>query len=182
MVRARRFLLIVVAIALLGAVGCGGSDDKAVDVGEDSTVATDESTDATDESTDATDGGDAAALFADEDCAFFQEALSSNPLAASGTGTDVDFEEVGNSFQEIADNAPDELSDDFELLADFYVQYGPVVQKMAASGGQPDQETLAELQEIVQGLDQAKFAEALTNISTYFQEECGIGVTATTGG
>jgi hypothetical protein len=177
MVGARRFWLVVVAVvALFGAAACGGDDDKAVDVGEDSTNSTD---------ADTTDGddGDAAALFADEDCSFYLDALANNPLAGAGAGAeDLDFAELGNAFQDIADKAPDELADDFALLGEFYEQYAPVMQELVASGGQPDPETLAELQELGASVDQEKLQQASTNISTYFQEECGAGVTGSTGG
>ncbi len=76
---------------------------------------------------------------------------------------------------EMAAAAPEEIRDDFQILADAYSQ---IVTIFAGGEFDPDDpmsmdlEMLAELEALSEGMDQAAIAEASANVSQFFLENC----------
>src|SRR6188472_877048 len=103
-------LALVVVLALVGAA-CGGDDD---DSSADDTKTTDDSANSDDgDDGGSTDIGD----FVDDDCEFLLTGAFQNPLA-SAQGGDIDFSDEASRLDEVADNAPDEIKDAMQTIAD----------------------------------------------------------------
>jgi hypothetical protein len=161
--------MVVVLLAFTGAA-CGGDDDDASDT-----------TQATDDGSTTDDGGDTGgdtgtdvgAGFLDEDCQFLLAGAFLNPIAATSSGTDPDFEDTADQLDAIADEAPDEISDAMATLAEGYAQIAEVFKDVDLSDPSSFQDPevaskISDLQEIVDDDYQA----AATEVSTYISENC----------
>ncbi|OFW71318.1 MAG: hypothetical protein A2Y55_13675 [Actinobacteria bacterium RBG_16_68_12] len=180
-----RWLMIAVAItafALVGA-GCGGDDESAADTDTTTiteTTGTEETT--TDETTtDETEEGetetDASGSFATEDCLEAIGAFSKlgQALAASGSSTD-DVEESSRIFQAFADAAPDEIREDFRVLADAYADYIEVLSGLDLQSGEiPSAEQLQELQQAAEPFNRPEVIAASDRVSAWTTANCSGG-------
>jgi hypothetical protein len=127
------------------------------------------------EPTDTTEGGTSGGGFsiASEDCQELANVSSSLSQAFSGGGT-ADWDAYVTFLNELADKAPDEIADDFRVLADAYVKIAEVMQGVDTSpGAQPTPEQIAALAKLGQELNQAELTQAATNISTWMVQNCG---------
>src|SRR3990172_8604773 len=125
-----RWLTIAVAVftlVLVGA-GCGGGDDEAS--GTDTTVITDtldtDETTTDETTTDETTDTDTDATGFDpssEECRGLLNAAAafSQAIASATTGTDISDE--AQAFEDFAENVPDEIKDDVQVLAEVYATY-----------------------------------------------------------
>ena len=161
-----RVLGAVLVTAFLVA-GCGGGDDS------DSDVATGDDSAQDDDSTG--DGGDDAARYFGANCqaAFAEFVGIQGKLGAAYTGDFSGLEDAQDYFEELADAAPDEIKDAFEVyateLGGFYsalaeVGYNP--------GEQPTPEQLEQLSQLSQEIDQPALQQASEEISAYFEGGC----------
>jgi len=180
-----RWLMIavtVVALALFG-VGCGGGDESAADTDttaitettETEETTTDETT--TDETEDGEAETDASGSFATEDCLEAIGAFSKlgQALAASGSSTD-DVEESSRIFQAFADAAPDEIREDFRVLADAYTAYIEVVSGLDLQPGEiPSAEQLQELQQAAEPFNRPEVIAASDRVSAWTTANCSGG-------
>ena len=137
-----------------------------------------ETTDTTDDETtdeDTTDGDttDGDNIIASEDCQQLVQASASlsQAFAAAG-GADPDAEEASELFDEWADEAPDEIRADLEVLAQAYATYVEALDEVDFSSGTPSTDDLAELQAALATIDQEAVTEASTNLSEWSTENC----------
>jgi len=184
---------ILCAIALgglaLAVAGCGGDGGSTTTVTVETSAA--ETTDTTATETDmtatetdmtATDtetsGTETTALpsFAtSENCQAFVALAGSFAAALSGTG-DADTEEAAQAMKDFADQAPEEIRDDFQTLADAYGKIAEALQGVDLSSGQaPPADVMAKLAEISSEIDTAAVTAASANISAWTTENCTNG-------
>lgn len=100
------------------------------------------------------------------------------------------FDEFTDRVEELADDAPDEVKDDWKVLADAFKQFvdaldaaglEPADLEGLASGDVPegvDMEALQEAMTEVQALGSDAVAEATKNIEKHAKDECNIEFTA----
>jgi hypothetical protein len=176
-----RWLTIAAAVAALAlglaAAGCGGGDDEASDEPDatltetETDATTDETTTeetSTDEETD-TDLGD----FASGDCQELVNASSAIGEALSGANTPDEVEAASDRFHEFADQVPEEIQDDVQVLADVYDKYISVIADIDLQPGEtPSAEQIGQLTAALQDIDQQAVTEASTNLSTWATENC----------
>jgi hypothetical protein len=179
-----RWLTIAAAVAALAlglaATGCGGGDDEASD--EPDTTLTETETDATsdetttDEETTTDDGTDTDADipdFASEDCQELVNASSAIGEALSGANTPDEVQEASDRFHEFAEQVPEEIQDDVQVLADVYDRYITVIADIDLQAGEtPTAEQIGQLTAALQDIDQQAVTEASTNLSTWATENC----------
>ena len=173
--------LAAIGVLLLTAACGGGDDESAAGTEAAATTESPAATDATDTTSDdsSDDSGDEPSFEGSSDCVELAQLGAKVSEALSGTGGDV--EKTEEFLNEFADKAPDEISDDFQVIADAYSKIAEALGDVdIASGETPDPEALAKLQELSTELDQAKLQEANTNITAWVTENCG-GLTTTTG-
>ena len=173
---ARWWAVLLLAALALVAAGCGGDDggdsassDTAVvetDATDDGDQATE--TDASDDATE-TDPTDDGIL--EGECAEFA-GLSAKLSQALG-GTSGDLESATGVFDELADQVPDEIRDDYEVLAENFGKLAEALKDVdLTSGATPSPEDLAKIQEVTQSLDSAEVQEASQNIEAWATENC----------
>lgn len=175
----RRVLLFLIVGAVLGVAGCGGgSDDSAASSDEpEATETAEETTDAETATSDADDepdgsgGSDLSGVASAEDCRDLAD-LSAALGNALG-GADIDVDRYATFLQEFADRTPEEIREDFQVLADAWAIYADVIGDLDIEEGEiPSAEQLAELGQAFQEVDQTALAEASTNIAAWVQENC----------
>ena len=111
-----------------------------------------------DDDDDAGGGGGGGADFCEQVRGFDEE-------FAEAEATD---EEAIDALRELADNAPDEISDDINDLLDLF-------DRIQEAGDDPEE--IAELTEEAAGLE-----ESAQRVMTYFEDECGIETESDTTG
>src|SRR3954451_24272547 len=80
------------------------------------------------------------------------------------------------ALQDVADQAPDEIKDDFQTLADAYGKIADALGDANLGSGQvPSADTIAALQALSKDIDTAKLAAASSNISTWLTQNCSPG-------
>ena len=136
-----------------------------------------ESTDTTEteatgtETTDTTDTTGLSFL-SSEKCQNYLRLLSSYATARSGAGG-TDTKAAADALQDVADQAPDEIKDDFQTLADAYGKIADALGDTDLSAGQtPPPDVLAKLADVSKEIDSTKVAQASTNISTWLTKNC----------
>ena len=186
-------LLVIASFALLvfAFAGCGGDDNSASgDTTATETTTTEETTTDTettetettetettetteDEGTDTTEasGDDFATA---DNCQEFAQVGTKISEALSGTGGS-NLQDAKAAFDELTAAAPDEIKDDFQVIADAYGKMADALQGVDLSNPNPDPATLAKLTKLGQELNQAKLTQASTNISNWARDNCGTG-------
>jgi hypothetical protein len=163
------------ALLVLAFAGCGGDGDSSAseDTVATETTTTEETTEeetteetteeeATEETT-TEESSDSGAVSA-EDCQEFAEATAEISGALSGTA---DVGELQDTFEALTAAAPDEIKDDFQVLADYVTDIAEVV-----GDGTPS----AEDAQALASLDATAVTAASQNIATWATENC-TGVT-----
>jgi ABC-type Fe3+-hydroxamate transport system substrate-binding protein len=172
----RRLAALLVAALALVAAGCGGSSDEA---GSDTTTAAVETTTTeatttedmttTETSTDTAANADLGALTGK--CA--ELAGLGTKLAAAMGGQDAGVADVSKVFDELADEVPDEIKADWQVLAE---NFGKIAEALKGvdltNGGTPDAETLAKLQELSATLDSQEVQQASAHIEAWVTQNC----------
>jgi hypothetical protein len=169
----RRLLaLLVLGSLLLAACGGGddgGSDDAGGDAGETTGGDVGEVTGG--------DGGGDIGMFGAGECAEVIAAMAaaSSGISAAMTGSDSDLEQSIEAMQAFAAEAPEEIREDFQMLAEAYARIGQALADSGydpASGQPPSAEVMAALQEAGDELNSPELQEASERISAYFAAEC----------
>ena len=164
-------MLLLAALALVAA-GCGGSDNEATG---DTTAVVEETT--TEDTSDETTTEETTGATTDDDisltgkCAEFAGlgAKISQAMAGGNSGLD----DASALFDELADQVPDEIQADFQVIAENFAKIADALKDVDLSSGQtPSAEDLAKLQELTQSLDSAEVQEASANIEKWAQENC----------
>ena len=164
-----RALLLVCVAAIVGiAAGCGGDDDSGG--GSEPLGLTQEGGGTTD--TAGGEGGAIPGLASSGECRQLAELGAKLGEAISGTNQS-DIESQVGFFQEFADQAPEEIRSDFQVLADAYSKIAEAVADAnLQSGEQPDPEALQKLQDATSSLDEERLAEASANVEKWVRENC----------
>ena len=171
----RRLAALLVAALALVAAGCGGSSDEASS--DTATVAT-ETTEATttedmtttEETTTEGSGGAGAAALTGK-CA--ELAGLGSKLAAAMGGQDAGVADVSKLFDELADEVPDEIKADWQVLAENFQKIAEALQGVdLTSGATPDAETLAKLQKLTATLDSQEVQQAAAHIEAWATKNC----------
>ena len=161
--------LLIAAVALIAA-GCGGSDSN--EASPDTTAVPTETmsveTTATDSGTSTDDGsiGDLSG-----DCAQF--AGVSSKIAQSLSGQDANMEDAAKAFADIADQVPDEIKDDYQVIAENFSKIAEALKGVDLTNGEtPSPEALAKLQELSKSMDSAEVQQATQNIEAWVSQHC----------
>jgi hypothetical protein len=172
-----RWLIIGIAVltfAIAGA-GCGGGDDEAS--ATDETTITDTTTDdttdetTTEEETD-TDGDGA---FSSGECSELVAASAaiSQAFAAQGQG---DLGEVEELFDRFADQVPEELQDDVQVLSDAYSDYLAALADAGLEPGEtPTAEEAGQLVQALSAIDAQAVQEAGEELTAWANANCPSG-------
>ena len=164
---ARWWAVLLLAAFALVAAGCGG-DDGGDSASSDTTVV---ETDATETETETDTDTDSGGGVLEGECAEFA-GLSAKLSQALG-GTSGDLESATGVFDELADQVPDEIRDDYEVLAENFSKLAEALKDVDLSAGAtPSPEDLAKIQEVTQSLDSAEVQEASQNIEAWASENC----------
>jgi cell fate (sporulation/competence/biofilm development) regulator YlbF (YheA/YmcA/DUF963 family) len=158
-------VLLIAALALVAA-GCGG-DDSSDASGEatETVVATDTSSDDSTETTD-----DSATGNLSGQCA--ELAGISSKLAQSLSGGTADLDEAAEVLDELADQVPDEIKDDYQIVAENFAKIAEALEGVDLTSGTPDAEALAKLRELGQTLDSPEVQQATANLEAWARENC----------
>jgi hypothetical protein len=169
-------IAVVILLALAGA-SCGGDDEESSDedtitfetTTDDTT--TDETTDETttdDETTD--DSGDS---LASEDCQDLISASAALGQAFGGAQSGEDLSESSEAFTEFAENAPDEIRSDLELMAETYAAYVDALEDIGLDPGEtPSADQAVEFQQALASIDLEEFSAASQRFTTWAGANC----------
>lgn len=102
-----------------------------------------------------------------------------DPTGAMGSGESIDFGEfygeLAAEFQEVADAAPDDIRDAFQVMADSVTSAAEQLEGVELDTSDPqnmDPEALAALQSLDQSFGE-EFSDATQEIDDWIQENCG---------
>lgn len=176
----RTWILGVVLVLALAGAGCGGSNDATSDAAGDDTaieesVSTETSVSTDDASTEqTTDAGDSIGGLSGECSDLVKASQAFGAAVASSLGTgEGELGETADLYKAFAENAPDELKDDFETLADVMADYATALADLDIGAGEtPSAEQIAKLAQIGQSLSTTEAQEASAAISAWTQENC----------
>jgi len=172
-VNGRRIAALLIAVLALVAAGCGGSSSDEASSDTETTVATEtttpeETTATTDDSGTSTDI-DLGNLSGE--CKQF--AGISSKLAQSLSGQDANMEDAAKAFADIADQVPDEIKDDYQVIAENFAKIAEALKGVDLTSGQtPSPEALAKLQELSKTMDSAEVQQASQHIEAWVSEHC----------
>jgi len=165
-------------LALTGSllVGCGGGDDDAADALRDGEDPQDESDGGN--ALDGGDDGDGGGGGGNDDDRFCAEAadleerLGSLELGGEQLPSSEQFAQVSTGFEDLADDAPDEVAGDMRRIADALTALGEVFERIDIQ----DPESLEVLEDESARLEEefGDLEAAGENVETYLKEECGI--------
>ena len=181
---------VIAALAFVVA-GCGGSSDSGSNAAADTVVAdtsasTDDmstettstdmtSADTTSTGTSSTDTNGSVAGLSGE-CKSLAEASQkfSEASAKVGQSGGNDLGTTADAFDDLAAAAPDELKDDFRVLADVMKQYSEVLKDVDLEAGEvPSADQVAKLARLGQSLGAQNVQKASAAIATWTTEHCG---------
>jgi hypothetical protein len=170
-------VLVIACSVAVGALlaGCGSSSSSTTSTEASGIIGTttDEST-TDDTTTDEMTTSDetttsASGDFADDsNCQHLMDLSNNLSAAFAGSQTDDQIQKEADALQEMADAAPDDIKDDFQVVADDFTLVAQYL-----NGKKPDAATIAELQSKI---DINRLSEAGSNIGTWAGENCA-GVT-----
>jgi hypothetical protein len=157
--------VVIMGSLVLAVAACGGGNDEATSEADSSGTAA-----ATATSSDTSSGTPDFA--STSNCQQLGELGAQVAAAMGGTGT-ADAQKTIDLFSEFADQAPAEIRDDFQVVADAYSKIADALGGVnVAAGETPDPEALQKLQEASSEIDQAKVTEATNNITAWVTENC----------
>jgi hypothetical protein len=163
-------LAVVLALALVAA-GCGGDDETSSDTVTIETTTDDTTTDetTTDEDTTEETFGDS---LASEDCQELISASSALGSAFSGVQGD-DLGDSSEAFSQYADQAPEEIRGDLQIMADTYEAYAEAIGDIGLEPGEtPSQEQALEFQQALSSIDLEEFTAASQRFTTWAATNC----------
>lgn len=175
----RKYVIIAAVASLVGACGGSSSEDTTT---TQSVAPTTEATTTTVVATTSepdSEGGDLGALSgvclsATEDMSEAMAAYSEG-LAGLMTGSfdPESLEQVAGQLEAAAEAAPDEISDDFAVIAD---EMGSFYRALAAMdyepGSMPTEEQAAQLAALAESMDQEALQDASENIAAWYEDNC----------
>ena len=173
--------MIPIAVLALVAAGCGGdSNNESAGDTTTTTVATEtmtttteattttKATTTTEESTSTDPSGD---LALGGKCTEF--AGISQKLSQSLSGQTADLQQAAKIFDEIADQVPDEIKADYQVIAENFKKIAEALKGVDLTSGQaPNPEALAKLQQLSQSMDSPKVQQATAHIEAWVKQNC----------
>jgi hypothetical protein len=169
---ARRLAALLVAALALVAAGCGGSSDEASSDTTTAETTTEVTTTAemttTEQTSTASSGAGAAALTGK--CA--ELAGLGSKLSAAMGGQDTGVADVSQLFDELADQVPDEIKADWQVLAKNFQKIAEALKGVDLTSGTPDAATLAKLQKLSTTLDSQEVQQAAAHIEAWAKKNC----------
>jgi hypothetical protein len=168
-------------VLMLAGAGCGGSNDAANDAAGEDTITEESTSTGTSASTEevstegTTDTVDNVGGLSGEckDLVDASQAFGAAVSSSLGSG-DSGLGEIADLYKAFADNAPDDLKDDFETLADVMAGYANALADLDLQAGEtPSADQIAELTKLGQSLSTAEVQQATEAISTWTEENCG---------
>lgn len=169
---ARRPAALLVAALALVAAGCGGSSDEASSDATTAETTTEVTTTAdmtTTEDTTADSSATGAGALTGK-CADL--AGLGSKLATALSGQDSGVADVSRLFDEMADQVPDEIKADWQVLAQNFQKIAEALKGVDLSSGTPDAATLAKLQKLSSTLDSREVRQAAAHIEAWAKRNC----------
>jgi hypothetical protein len=169
--------LAVLAALLLLAAGCGGGK-KAAETTTASAPATTQAATTEAASTGAgstaasTTGSSLSGLASSSNCKDLADLGAQYSKAITGAANGQDLKKTGQLLEEFASKTPSEIRPDFKVVADAYSKLAGTIGTLKP-GATPDPATLAKLQKLIAGLDQARLTQATQHISKWLRQNCG---------
>jgi pyruvate/2-oxoglutarate dehydrogenase complex dihydrolipoamide acyltransferase (E2) component len=165
-------LLALLAVVLAAGCGGGGSKENASGTTEATVTATTPATPTEVTETETTATETTGTNFASTaNCREFAELAAKLQTSFSGTGGDL--EETKKLLDAYAEKAPEEIRDDFRVIADYWTKIVEVLKGVnLQSGTPPSPEVLKKLQKVQNEIDQAKLQRANQNISNWANKNC----------
>jgi hypothetical protein len=165
--------LAAVLVLALVAAGCGGDDETSGD-GDTITIETTTDDTTTDETT--TDEDTTEETFGDslasEDCQELISASSALGSAFSGVQGD-DLGDSSEAFSEYADQAPEEIRGDLQIMAETYEAYAEAIGDIGLEPGDtPSAEQALEFQQALTSIDLEEFTAASQRFTTWAATNC----------
>jgi hypothetical protein len=165
-----RRVFAILAAGLLFLAACGDDDDS-----DDSAATTTEApADNNDDTGDTGDGDvDLPSGFSSEDCEQFAEALSGAAAALTGA---TDYSELAGFYEEVADRVPEEIRDDFDVVAEAVRDFAEAAEDAGIDFTDPETLTPAALQQVAEEserFNEGEFQEASENLDEWRAENCG---------
>jgi hypothetical protein len=176
--RARGFRY-AAALALacgIAVVGCGGGDSDSSSDSDDETTQTTQTRRGTTHDSGDNSGSNGAAFFANADCRQLSRAFDQGQLSSSlTTGDDptADHEATAEFLDEASDEAPEEIADDVQVLANAYqdlAERSADIDWAGIRSGNPAAAIGAA--QLGQAFADSSFAEAAQNLSAFVAENC----------
>jgi hypothetical protein len=185
------------ALLLTGLAACGdddgGSDDAGVNLedadngGTDTTSSDESSSDdsssgdsSSDDSSsgDSNDAGDVISGAFSDGCGDFANAYSALLAAAGGAFAGEDSSDAEEVLQQAIDDAPDEIADDIQTIADAYDEYIQALEDSGIDFSDPssidpsDIDNLEELASAAEIFNDSDFQEASNNLNDFVANNC----------
>jgi hypothetical protein len=161
--------LTIAGLLSLGLAACGddGDDDAAQDDTSDQVGTTDD--DSASEDFDFTG-----------ECAGFAEAFANanNASSSAFSGEDADLEQAAEFFDEVAEEAPEEIRGDFEVFAEAYAEFVQAMADADIDFSDPESIEAADMEEFAElgeAFSSPEVQEASNNIQAYMTENCSGG-------
>jgi hypothetical protein len=157
----RRLAVVLVCLSLVVVVaGCGGDDE-----------ASDEDDVATIQPIDETTTDDTEVLGSDE-CLELVSIGAALGQAFTGAG-ETDTEETSRLLVELVDEAPAEIRQDLQTVADGFGQYADAIRDLDLEEGEtPSAEQLQQIQAAIASVDQPRLQAASQRLSAWAEENC----------
>jgi hypothetical protein len=167
-----RWLAVLVMTLAIVAAGCGGGDDSAAsdETTVEGTTTSDDTTTSEDTTSDeTTDAGDLSGILDDEDCLKLASIGATFAQAITGA-TD---EEAAEAFQNLANEVPDEIRADVQVLADWFADYSAKVKDIGIEAGKtPTAAQIQQLTAALAGTNQEEVTAASERLGTWANENC----------
>jgi hypothetical protein len=167
-------VVLPIAVLALVAAGCGGGssnesagDTTATTVAAETTTTEEMTT--TEETTGTTADASGAAALGGK-CKEF--AGISQQLSTALSGQTADLDKASKIFDEIADQVPDEIKADYQVIAENFKKIAEALKGVDLSSGQPNPKAIAKLQELSQSIDTPKVQQATQHIEAWVKKNC----------
>lgn len=177
----RVLVLLLVALVVVSCGGDAGGDDTTTAPSDDVNVTTTTAAAPDDDGDDVGNDGDSGVDSLSSTCLEATQGMAAAVSAYStgmaeafgGSLDDESLQLAADQLEAMADAAPDEIKDDFAVIA---AQLGAFYTALAESGYEPgatpDAEQLAELSALAETFDNEAFEEASDNINAWFEANC----------
>lgn len=156
-------------MTLLAACG-GGSGDATTTTQPQATTTTADATTTTD-GIGGPDGGLSEMCL--ESSEAMAEAMEGYGQSFGAPGEDADWEALADQLQAAADAAPEEIREDFQVLASELGKFYEAMGDFDFTAGQaPTPEQLAQMQAAIESVDQEALETASANLEAWFEDQC----------